>query len=129
MPLRVQHQLFNCAVVVANGNVQGVVPKTYLPNYWEFYESRQFSAADCAPCTLVRLCGQDVPFGAGLLFEVENVPGLRFHVEIAESAWPPTPPPSFAALPGATVLLNLSASNIVVGKAGYRHQLVSQQSA
>jgi len=129
MPLRVQHQLFNCAVVVANGRVQGVVPKTYLPNYWEFYEARQFSEADCAPCTTVSLFGQTVPFGASLLFEVENVPGLRFHVEICEDVWVPIPPSSFAALAGATVLLNLSASNIVVGKAGYRHQLVSQQSA
>ncbi len=129
MPLRVEHQLFNCAVVVANGSVQGVVPKTYLPNYWEFYEARQFSSADNATATTVKLLGETVPFGASLLFEVENIPFFRFHAEICEDVWVPVPPSSFAALAGATVLVNLSASNIVVGKAGYRHQLVSQQSA
>lgn len=129
MPLRVEHQLFNCAVVVAGGRIHGVVPKSYLPNYWEFYEARQFSAADCAAAGSVSLAGQTVPFGAGLLFEVENIPFFRFHVEICEDVWVPVPPSSFAALAGATVLVNLSASNIVVGKSGYRHQLVAQQSA
>jgi len=129
MPLRVEHQLFNCAVVVAGGRIHGVVPKTYLPNYGEFYEARQFSSGDCATVQHVALLGQDVAFGAALLFDVRNVPMLRFHVEICEDVWVPIPPSSFAALAGATVLVNLSASNIVVGKAGYRHQLVSQQSA
>ncbi|WP_454763076.1 NAD(+) synthase [Cupriavidus campinensis] len=130
MPLVVEHQLFNCAVVVANGAIQGVVPKSYLPNYWEFYEARQFSAADCAPTEgRISLLGAAVPFGAGLLFEIENIPFFRFHVEICEDVWVPVPPSSFAALAGATVLVNLSASNIVIGKSGYRHQLVSQQSA
>ncbi len=129
MPLRVEHQLFNCAVVVARGRVLGVVPKSYLPNYWEFYEARQFSEADNAATDSIHLLGQDVPFGAGLLFEVEDIPYFRFHAEICEDVWVPIPPSSFAALAGATVLVNLSASNIVIGKAGYRHQLVSQQSA
>ncbi|WP_066739259.1 NAD(+) synthase [Cupriavidus sp. D384] len=129
MPVLVEHQLFNCAVVVANGVVQGVVPKTYLPNYWEFYEARQFSSADCAAVDTVSLLGAEVPFGANLLFEIENIPFFRFHAEICEDVWVPIPPSSFAALAGATVLVNLSASNIVVGKSGYRHQLVSQQSA
>ncbi|MFS8934979.1 Glutamine-dependent NAD(+) synthetase [Cupriavidus taiwanensis] len=129
MPLRVEHQLFNCAVVVARGRIQGVVPKTYLPNYWEFYEARQFSAADNAAVDSIELLGQQVPFGAGLLFELEDIPDFRFHAEICEDVWVPIPPSSFAALAGATVLVNLSASNIVVGKSGYRHQLVSQQSA
>lgn len=129
LPLRVEHQLFNCAVVVAGGRILGVVPKTYLPNYWEFYEARQFSSADSAVATEVPLCGSKVPFGAGLLFEAQDVPFLRFHVEICEDVWVPIPPSSFAALAGATVLVNLSASNIVIGKSGYRHQLVSQQSA
>ncbi|RJG21306.1 NAD(+) synthase [Massilia cavernae] len=129
LPLRVQHQLFNCAVVVAGGKVLGVVPKCYLPNYGEFYEARQFSAADCASVTSVELLGETVPFGAELLFEVANLPLLRFHIEICEDVWVPVPPSSFAALAGATVLVNLSASNVVVGKSGYRHQLVSQQSA
>lgn len=129
MPLRVQHQLFNCAVVVAGGQIQGVVPKSYLPNYWEFYEARQFSAADCATVDQIALLGQTVPFGAGLLFDVDNIPLFRFHVEICEDVWVPIPPSSYAALAGATVLVNLSASNIVIGKSGYRHQLVGQQSA
>lgn len=129
MPLRVQHLLFNCAVVVAGGKLRGVVPKSYLPNYWEFYEARQFSAADCATVDQITLLGQTVPFGAGLLFDIENIPLFRFHVEICEDVWVTIPPSSFAALAGATVLVNLSASNIVVGKSGYRHLLVSQQSA
>ena len=129
LPLRVDHQLFNVAAVVANGRILGLVPKSYLPNYGEFYEARQFSAADSAVSTQVRLLGQDVPFGAGLLFEVENIPALRFHIEICEDVWVPIPPSSFAALAGATVLVNLSASNILAGKSSYRHQLVAQQSA
>jgi NAD+ synthase (glutamine-hydrolysing) len=129
MPLRVDHVLFNCAVVVANGRILGVVPKSYLPNYGEFYESRQFSPSDNAVAERITLLGQDVPFGPEQLFEIENIPLLRFHVEICEDVWVPIPPSSYAALAGATVLVNLSASNVVVGKSGYRHQLVSQQSA
>ncbi|MBV7500630.1 NAD(+) synthase [Achromobacter sp. ACM05] len=128
-PLRVAHQLFNCAVVAAGGRILGVVPKTYLPNYGEFYEARQFSAADCAIDAQIDLLGQTVPFGAELLFQLEKLPLFQFHVEICEDVWVPIPPSSFAALAGATVLVNLSASNIVVGKSAYRHQLVSQQSA
>ncbi|KQR84551.1 NAD synthetase [Burkholderia sp. Leaf177] len=129
MPLRVEHTLFNCAVVIAGGRIQGVVPKSYLPNYGEFYEARQFSAAENASVDRVNLLGSDVPFGSSLLFEIADLPLFRFHVEICEDVWVPIPPSSFAALAGATVLVNLSASNVVVGKAGYRHQLVSQQSA
>ncbi len=128
-PLRVAHQLFNCAVVAAGGRVLGVVPKTYLPNYGEFYEARQFSAADCAIGTQIDLLGQTVPFGSELLFQMEKLPLFQFHVEICEDVWVPIPPSSYAAPAGATVLVNLSASNIVVGKSAYRHQLVSQQSA
>lgn len=129
VPLRVDHQLFNCAVVVANGRIQGIVPKSYLPNYGEFYEARQFSAAENASSRQVELFGESAPFGSSLLFQIENLPLLRFHVEICEDVWVPIPPSSFAALAGATVLVNLSASNATVGKARYRHQLVSQQSA
>jgi NAD+ synthase (glutamine-hydrolysing) len=129
LPLRVNHQLFNCAAVVANGRVLGVVPKSFLPNYGEFYEMRQFSPADVAQVGEIELFGETVPFGPGLLFEIENVPLFRFHVEICEDVWVPVPPSSFAALAGATVLVNLSASNAVVGKSAYRHQLVGQQSA
>jgi NAD+ synthase (glutamine-hydrolysing) len=129
LPLKVNHALYNCAAVVAGGRVLGIVPKSYLPNYGEFYESRQFAPADCAAVDKVELFGGDVPFGPNLLFEIENLPLFRFHVEICEDVWVPVPPSSFAAMAGATVLVNLSASNVVVGKSGYRHQLVSQQSA
>ncbi|WP_151447216.1 NAD(+) synthase [Lacisediminimonas profundi] len=129
LPLRVDHLLFNCAAVVAGGKIHGVVPKSYLPNYGEFYEARQFNPAENAVTTEIKLLGQSVPFGARLLFELANLPLFRFHVEICEDLWVPIPPSSFAALAGATVLVNLSASNVLVGKAGYRHQLVSQQSA
>ncbi len=128
-PLRVDHQLFNCAIVVSGGVIRGVVPKSYLPNYGEFYEARQFSAADEAFSTEISLLGQQVPFGANQLFELENLPLFKFHIEICEDVWVPIPPSSFAALAGATVLVNLSASNILVGKADYRRQLVGQQSA
>ncbi|WP_107316559.1 NAD(+) synthase [Achromobacter xylosoxidans] len=128
-PLRVAHQLYNCAVVIAGGRILGVVPKSFLPNYSEFYEARQFSAADCAVATEIRLLNQTVPFGPELLFQMEKLPLFQFHVEICEDVWVPIPPSSFAALAGATVLVNLSASNIVVGKSAYRHQLVAQQSA
>ena len=128
-PVRAEHKLFNCAIVISGGVIRGVVPKSYLPNYGEFYEARQFSPADAAITRTLSLCGQDVPFGAALLFQIEDLPLFRFHVEICEDVWVPIPPSSFAALAGATVLVNLSASNIVVGKSAYRHQLVGQQSA
>jgi NAD+ synthase (glutamine-hydrolysing) len=128
-PLRVDHRLFNCAVVLHRGRILGVVPKTYLPNYGEFYEARQFNSADDAVATEMQLLGQTVPFGAQLIFAASDMPLLKLHIEICEDVWVPIPPSSFAALAGATVLVNLSASNITVGKANYRHQLVGQQSA
>jgi NAD+ synthase (glutamine-hydrolysing) len=130
VPLVVDQRLFNCGVVIARGRILGVVPKTYLPNYREFYEMRQFSHADMAVRDTIELCGRtDVPFGTRLLFRLEEQPLAALHVEICEDLWVPLPPSSFAALAGATVLLNLSASNITVGKADYRHELVRSQSA
>jgi NAD+ synthase (glutamine-hydrolysing) len=129
VPLRVEQHLFNCGVVIARGRIWGVVPKTYLPNYREFYEMRQFSPADTAVRDRLDLCGQRVPFGTRLLFRVEEQPLATLHVEICEDLWVPLPPSSYAALAGATVLLNLSASNITIGKADYRRQLVASQSA
>jgi len=129
LPLRVDHSLFNCAAVLHRGRLLGVVPKTYLPNYGEFYEARQFNPADHAQSTQITLLGQSVPFGAQLLFEAQDVADLRFHVEICEDLWVPVPPSSHAALAGATLLLNLSASNITVGKSAYRHALAASQSA
>ncbi len=130
LPLQVDHLLFNCAAVVHRGRILGVVPKTYLPNYREFYEARQFTPADAAVATAVDLCGQaGVPFGNRLLFRLEEQPLFTFHVEICEDLWVPVPPSTYAALAGATVLLNLSASNVTIGKAEYRHTLVGSQSA
>ena len=129
LPLRVDHRLFNCAAVLHRGRILGVVPKTYLPNYGEFYEARQFNSADDALSTEIELLGQQVAFGSKLIFAASDMPFFSMHVELCEDLWVPIPPSSFAALAGATVLVNLSASNITVGKSGYRHQLVSQQSA
>lgn len=128
-PLRVDQRLFNCAVVVHRGEVLGVIPKSYLPNYREYYEKRQFAAARDALAEQITVAGQTVPFGRDLLFVVTNVDGFVFHVEICEDVWVPIPPSSYAALAGATVLVNLSASNIVVAKADYRRQLCASQSA
>jgi NAD+ synthase (glutamine-hydrolysing) len=130
VPLQVDHLLFNCAVVMNRGQILGVVPKTYLPNYREFYEARQFAPADHAVSDAIELCGQrGIPFGNNLLFQADRQPLLKFHVEICEDLWVPIPPSTYGAMAGATVMLNLSASNITVGKAGYRHQLVANQSA
>ena len=129
MPLRVDDRLFNCAVVLCRGQVLGVLPKTYLPNYGEFYEARQFASADNAISRDVMLLGASVPFGNDLVFQARDMPLLRLHAEICEDLWVPIPPSTLAALAGATVLVNLSASNITIGKADYRHQLVAQQSA
>ena len=110
------------------GACSAVTPKTYLPNYREFYEKRQFAGADAAISRDIRLFGETVPFGNDLLFEAADVDGLTLHVEICEDLWTPIPPSTYAALGGATVLLNLSASNITIGKAGYRHDLCAAQS-
>jgi NAD+ synthase (glutamine-hydrolysing) len=130
MPLQVQHLLFNCAVVLYRGRILGVVPKTYPPNYREFYELRQFAPASSATQTAVALCGQDeIPFGERLLFQAGDDPRFTFFAEICEDLWVPLPPSSYAALAGATVLVNLSASNVTIGKAEYRHSLAANQSA
>lgn len=130
LPIRIHHLLFNCAAVVYGGRILGVVPKTYLPNYREFYEMRQFAPADAAETRTIEIAGQrDVPFGNRLLFHSEQQPLLTFYVEICEDLWAPIPPSSYAAMAGATVLLNLSASNVTIAKADYRRQLVVGQSA
>jgi NAD+ synthase (glutamine-hydrolysing) len=127
-PLRFDGKLFNCAVVVYRGQILGIVPKTYLPNYREFYEKRQFTAAADAISKEVTVAGQTVPFGNDLVFNAGNVEGFKLHVEICEDVWTPIPPSTYASLAGATVLLNLSASNITVGKADYRRSLCAGQS-
>jgi NAD+ synthase (glutamine-hydrolysing) len=129
LPVAVDGQLFNCAALIAQGRLLGVVPKTYLPNYREFYEARQFTPGDAARRKEIELAGQRTPFGNDLLFRLSGLSSFVLHVEICEDLWVPVPPSSFAALAGATVIANLSASNIVVGKEGYRHELVANQSA
>lgn len=127
-PLRFDGRLFNCAVVIYHGQVLGIVPKSYLPNYREFYECRYFTSGRDALSGEVTFLGQRVPFGSDLIFEATNVPGFGLHVEICEDVWVPIPPSTFAALGGATILANLSASNITIGKAEYRNQLAASQS-
>ncbi|OPY78396.1 MAG: Glutamine-dependent NAD(+) synthetase [Syntrophorhabdus sp. PtaU1.Bin153] len=128
-PLRFEGKLFNCAIVIYRGKVLGIVPKTYLPNYREFYEKRQFASARDASRREVTLFDQLVPFGNDLTFEASNVSGFSVHVEICEDIWSPIPPSTYGALAGATILANLSASNITVGKTDYRRLLCAAQSA
>ena len=153
-PLRLGDRLYNCALVIQGGRVRGVAPKSYLPTYREFYEKRHFAPGDALPAGVESielpgvLSGSDgaertesadgsgcpetaarVPFGANLLFEVEDVPGLTFHVEVCEDMWVPVPPSSVAALAGATVLVNLSGSPITVGRAEDRELLARSSSA
>lgn len=128
-PLSFGGRLYNCGVVIYRGRILGVAPKTYLPNYREYYEARQFTSARNAPMREVELLGQTVPFGNDLIFEAENVPGFALFVEVCEDVWVPVPPSTYAALAGATVLANLSASNVTIGKSEYRHALCANQSA
>lgn len=144
-PLRLGDRLYNCALVIQGGRVRGVAPKSYLPTYREFYEKRHFAPGDALPAGVesIELPGvrsgsgsadgvepsARVPFGANLLFEVEDVPGLTFHVEVCEDMWVPVPPSSVAALAGATVLVNLSGSPITVGRAEDRELLARSSSA
>jgi NAD+ synthase (glutamine-hydrolysing) len=128
LPLAVDDLVFNCAAVMHRGRLLGVVPKSFLPNYKEFYERRWFAPASAARSGHVRLFGTDVPFGADLLFNAEDTVSLTLGVEICEDLWVPIPPSSNQAIAGATVLVNLSASNEVIGKSTYRKQLVVNQS-
>ncbi|MER7008763.1 NAD(+) synthase [Dactylosporangium sp. NPDC000555] len=128
-PLRHRDRVYNCAVVVHRGRILGVVPKSYLPNYREFYEARQLTAGDAERGGTIRVGGADVPFGVDLLFAAEDLPGFVLHVEICEDMWVPVPPSAEAALAGATVLANLSGSPITVGRAEDRRLLVRSASS
>src|SRR4051812_3114985 len=128
-PLRHRNRIYNCAVVVHRGRVLGVVPKSYLPTYREFYERRQLAPGDDERGGTIRLGGADLPFGTDLVFAADDVPGLVFHVEICEDLWIPIPPSSEAALAGANLLLNLSGSPITVGRAEDRKLLCRAQSS
>ena len=128
-PVRWRHRLYNCALAIQGGRLLGVVPKAYPPNYREFYEHRQFASGATIAGQQVRLGSHEAPFGFDLLFDASDLPGFVVHAEICEDLWVPLPPSSVAALSGATVLANLSASNITVGKADTRHLLTRAQSA
>ena len=129
-PLAVDGGLFNCGIVMHRGHVLGVTAKSYLPNYREFYEARQFQPACRARSRALCLAGQKgIPFGPDLLFQAENIPHLCLFLEICEDVWAPVPPSGFAALAGATVIGNLSASNVTLGKAECRRSLAAGQSA
>ena len=128
MPLRVNNKLYNCAVIIQKGFILGVVPKTHLPNYGEFYEKRQFAAAPEENGT-VTLLGKSVPFGNKLVFRCATMPDLALGFEVCEDMWAPCSPAVDLAAAGATVIGNLSASNDIIGKDSYRRQLVTMQSA
>jgi NAD+ synthase (glutamine-hydrolysing) len=127
-PLYAEGGLYNSAVVIQRGRVLGAVPKSYLPEYREYYEKRQFRAARDLVGGELALFGDRVPFGSDLLFECGDLANLTLYVEICEDFWAPIAPSTYGALAGATVLVNLSASNITVGKADYRRQLCQTQS-
>ncbi|CAA9399662.1 MAG: NAD synthetase / Glutamine amidotransferase chain of NAD synthetase [uncultured Nocardioides sp.] len=123
-PLVQGNRVYNCAVVIHRGEVLGVAPKSYLPNYREFYERRWFAPGDDRELEWITVAGQDVRFGPDLVFRCLDVPGLDLHVEVCEDMWVPVPPSAEAALAGATVLANLSGSPITVGRAEDRRMLV-----
>ena len=127
-PLRHGHRIYNTAVVIHRGRVLGVVPKSYLPTYREFYEQRQVAAGDDVR-GVIRIAGHDVPFGPDLLFAADDIPGLVLHVEICEDMFVPVPPSAQAALAGATILANLSGSPITIGRAEDRALLARSASA
>ncbi len=128
MPISLDNQLFNCGVAIQSGNILGVVPKSYIPGYSEYYEERWFASGMRALSKEVSLCGQLVPFGIDILFEGDKDKSVCFGIEVCEDLWAPIPPSSYQAISGATLLFNLSASNEVIGKYEYRKNLVALQS-
>lgn len=130
VPLVWRDKLYNCAAVCHKGELLGIVPKTYLPNYSEFYEARNFSPAPLENGKeTIRLCGKEIPFGTDLLFTCTEIPALKLAAEICEDVWSALPPSTAHTAAGATVICNLSASNETVGKDEYRRQLIRLQSA
>ncbi|TBN55283.1 NAD(+) synthase [Hansschlegelia quercus] len=127
-PVRRAGRIYNCAIVVSRGKILGIVPKTFLPNYREYYEKRWFASGAGLSGLETELAGQTAPFGPDLIFSADDLADFIFHVEICEDYWAPTPPSSRGALAGALILCNLSASNITVGKAEERALLSAAQS-
>jgi len=128
-PLRHNGRLYNCALAIADGALLGAVPKSYLPNYREFYEKRWFAHGRNIRGLTISVGGDEIPFGTDLVFASNQLPGFRLFAEICEDFWAPDPPSTAGALAGATILANLSASNIVIGKSDERHMLCRAQSA
>ncbi|MBQ5468996.1 MAG: NAD(+) synthase [Acetobacter sp.] len=128
-PLVYRDALYNCAVIVHRGRILGIVPKTYLPGYREFYEPRYFASGETIRGKNLYLGGENVPFGVDLLFEAHDIPGFCLGVELCEDIWVPIPPSAIMAMAGATVLANLSASNSTIGKAETRSMLCCSHSA
>src|SRR5216684_3475908 len=128
-PLRREGRLYNCGLAIHRGHLLGVVPKVFLPNYREFYERRHFTSGEGIRGAVMTLPGQEAPFGIDLVFAAAGPSGFTFHVEICEDLWVPQPPSALGAAAGAEILLNLSASNIVIGKAQMRRLLCASQSA
>ena len=127
VPIAHGNMLFNCAAVIQRGKIHGLVPKTYIPNYKEFYEKRWFaSATHLAEGTTIHFCGQTVPLSTNLLFETQH---CVFGIELCEDLWAPLPPGTHLALSGADIIFNLSASNELIGKASYLRSLIQGQSA
>ena len=127
-PVRRNGRLYNCGVAIARGKILGVTPKSFLPNYREYYESRWF-APGLGLCGLaVKLAGQTAPFGTDLIFAASDLPDFVFHIEVCEDFWAAAPPSTNGALAGALILCNLSASNVVIGKADERAMLCASQS-
>ena len=127
-PVAVNGRLYNCAVAISRGRILGVTPKSFLPNYREYYEKRWFAPGAGVTGLETRLAGQTVPFGTDLVFEAEDLADFTFHLEVCEDFWAPLPPSTAGAMAGALILCNLSASNIVVGKADDREVLCASQS-
>ncbi|MFT3729307.1 MAG: NAD(+) synthase [Terricaulis sp.] len=127
-PLRARSAVFNCAVVIHRGEILGVVPKSFLPNYREFYEKRYFASAADTGDGIITINGADTAFVRDAIFTATDQTDFAFHVEICEDFWAPTPPSTMGALAGADILLNMSASNIVIGKAEDRAILADAQS-
>lgn len=129
MPIKLENQLFNTAVVIQKGEILGIIPKTFIPNYSEFYEKRWFASSKNARQNKIDLLGKEIPFGTDILFKDKENEDMCFGIEICEDLWVVEPPSNSIALNGGTIIFNLSASNEVVGKSEYRKNLVNIQSA
>jgi NAD+ synthase (glutamine-hydrolysing) len=128
LPLSVEQKIFNCAAVINSGRILGVIPKTLLPTYREFYDDRWFSSGADARSKTVTINGEEIPFGTDVLFKLKGTDAGIIGVEICEDLWNPLAPHEYQALAGATLLINLSASNETLGKAGWRRTMISSES-